>query len=158
MIEVDWCDAWAFCAWAGKSMCGAIGGGPAPASAAADPTVDAWYLACSGGAHTYPYGDTFDPARCNGPSAGHEGGAPAGTFAQCTGGVPGLSEMSGNLQEWEDSCGADAGTGDPCADRGGAWHHYDTQPGEQVRLRCDHRDTSPRGSRLDNLGIRCCAY
>src|SRR5438445_3243368 len=39
---VNWCQAYGFCAWAGKHLCGAPGGGPATSW-----TSSAYYLACS---------------------------------------------------------------------------------------------------------------
>lgn len=30
--HVDWCDAVAYCSWSGGRVCGAIGGGPGPAT------------------------------------------------------------------------------------------------------------------------------
>jgi len=49
---VDWCDAYAFCAWTGKQMCGRIGGGarsgaksaPAPSR---EPAKSQWTAACT---------------------------------------------------------------------------------------------------------------
>ncbi len=37
---IDWCDAYAFCAWAGKRLCGRIGGGPTALADLASANVD----------------------------------------------------------------------------------------------------------------------
>jgi hypothetical protein len=41
---VDWCDAWAYCAWAGKRLCGASFGRPIT-----DPSESVWRIACDSG-------------------------------------------------------------------------------------------------------------
>ena len=63
---VDWCDAYAFCRWAGKRMCGKIGGGPNAFSDYDKPNQSQWYRACSkAGAFRYPYGQDLDTKACN---------------------------------------------------------------------------------------------
>jgi len=44
---IDWCQASAYCKWAGKRLCGKIGGGATPLSDFASTTVDQWYKACT---------------------------------------------------------------------------------------------------------------
>jgi formylglycine-generating enzyme required for sulfatase activity len=64
---VDWCDAFAYCKWANKQLCGSITGGPASFDKANDANANSWYNACSAqGQLGWPYGTTFDPNRCNG--------------------------------------------------------------------------------------------
>ncbi len=72
---VDWCDAVAYCTWAKKQLCGAIGGAPLAPADANQAAKSAWYNACSAqGTKTYPYGAVaYDPARCNGDGAGVAG-------------------------------------------------------------------------------------
>lgn len=157
VIKVDWCDAWAYCKAVGKHLCGAIGGGAVNKNDASNAGVDAWYRACSlGGARVYPYEGAFDGTRCNGPTAGRSGPSPVGGFAKCEGASPGLFDMSGNVQEWEDSCDSSNGKTDRCADRGGGWIYYDASQ-EIERMKCTYRDTFTRDARVDNLGIRCCS-
>lgn len=60
---IDWCDAWAFCAWAGKRLCGRIGGGPNAPDTMDDPTKSQWFAACSkGGAQDFAYGPIRGPS------------------------------------------------------------------------------------------------
>ncbi len=155
---VDWCDAWAYCRWAGKQLCGSLTGESVPANNADNPDVDLWYRACSsGGATIYPWGDTFDGTKCNGPSAGKGDVVAVSSMPSCVGGLPGLFDMAGNVQEWVNSCsgtGASAG----CADRGAAFIIHDTSQPESERLKCAFRDTTARNIQADNNGIRCCSY
>src|SRR5262249_55529317 len=70
---VDWCDAWAFCRWAGKRMCGGIGGGRSNALAGSQDTMSQWTFACTNafdGRHFFPYGNDFDAQACNGLGKG----------------------------------------------------------------------------------------
>jgi formylglycine-generating enzyme required for sulfatase activity len=150
-VGLDWCDAFAYCAWAGKRLCGKIGGGSVPRFAALldDPASDQWFAACSGaGKKPYPYGPAYDKAACVGEAA--LGLQAAGTRASCVGGFSGLFDMSGNAWEWEDSCD-DAGN---CVNRGGAFQSSETA------LACAYAGTSyarPRTDRIGDTAFRCCS-
>jgi formylglycine-generating enzyme required for sulfatase activity len=64
---VDWCDAFAYCKWANKQLCGAITGGPVAFDKANQADAGAWYNACSGqGNRTWPYSTQFEKTKCNG--------------------------------------------------------------------------------------------
>jgi formylglycine-generating enzyme len=170
MSSVDWCDAYAYCAWAGKRLCGKIGGGPNPYDAVADPTQSEWFFACSRGGdgqHLYPYGLTFQPACAGGAGDAGDGGAEnVRSRSACEGGFEGLFDMSGNVAEWEDSCdpdggavsdidGSPAGSGDGCRTRGGSYAD------DALHLTC--RDVGiaqtprPRSRQTGRLGFRCCS-
>jgi formylglycine-generating enzyme required for sulfatase activity len=160
----NWCQAAAFCAWAGKRLCGRIDGGAFAFVDKATASVSEWYAACSAsGTRTFPYGSAFDPKACNG--LGNEAGSlvPVGSKATCQGGVPGLFDMSGNVGEWLDACEvgivSDAGpnAGDYCLQAGGDFASRDP-PNGLDNLRCDQPLTSiTRDSAECYWGIRCCA-
>jgi formylglycine-generating enzyme required for sulfatase activity len=121
--EVDWCDAYTFCDWAGKKLCGAMpgydGGAPTDASgdaadafshgmsvaAGRDGNVNAWAWACKGGERDliYPYGYRADASACN-SFASDWPMVPVASFPKCEGGYPGLFDMVGNAKEWIDEC------------------------------------------------------
>ena len=159
---VDWCDAYAYCVWKGKRLCGAIAGGANPVSSASDRLKDSWYNACSAeGANAWPYGSTYQALACDGADyTAANGGSPPtlrerddnGTIipSSCQGGASGLYHMSGNVAEWEDSCDANAGPTDSCLVRGGGYNSA------AAALRCDASATAARQATLADVGFRCC--
>jgi hypothetical protein len=127
---VDECEAYVYCRWAGKRLCGAVDGGPLRfenplnPDAAVDltqPKVDdreqnQWLHACAGPEGTvYPYGNDFEPDAC---VPGRPVGQPG-----CEGGYPGIFDFVGNDGEWIDSCrdlGCGHAGGPTCRDHGNA--------------------------------------
>ena len=151
IVGVDYCDARAFCEWAGKRLCGRIGGGETPFASFADARESQWYAACSaGGTRIFPYGNNYDGSACNGADFGRGTLAPAGT-PTCEGGFPGLFDMSGNAWEWEHACDGALGQSDKCRLRSGEW----TNP--SGFLRCDYGGFYiGRDFATQSIGIRCC--
>jgi len=151
VVCVNWCDARAYCAFAGKRLCGRVGGGAGNVGELTNASNDQWYRACSlAGTQTYPYGSTYEPV-CN--DLGHGTGAPVpvGSLAACVGGYPGLFDMSGNVVEWVDVCTATTGAMDNCYIRGSAFD--DDGAGSP----CTAASTQLRNSADDTKGFRCCS-
>lgn len=159
MVCIDWCDAYAFCAWAGKRLCGEVGGA---ANSFDNPNTpeSQWYRACSQDAmRAYPYGNVYDPSACVGsgyngdityePTKDHA--IDVRQAAGCEGGYPGLFDMSGNVAEWEDACGGQMGVDDLCLVRSGS---YASNPAE---LTCVNVTSHSRSSVAVERGFRCCA-
>src|SRR5205085_1833298 len=79
---VDWCDAYAYCKWAGKQLCGEIKGQGLDPALANSPDAGAWYNACSaGGAKDWPYGTIYGGGApgselCNGQGIGFPDSGP----------------------------------------------------------------------------------
>ncbi len=146
--HVDFCDARAYCAWAGKRLCGKLGGGALPEGA--DPADSEWFNACSSaGAFQYPYGNTFDESPCAVTGDYHA----VGSQPSCEGAVPGVFDLIGNVWEWEDSCAGDAASPETmnCSRRGGA---VATVPSSWD---CGNAGASARRQRQGDMGIRCCS-
>lgn len=153
---VDWCDAFAYCAWAGKRLCGSPSGGATPYNAISDPAVSAWFAACSNyGGQAYPYANSYDGAACNGEEfPGNPASVRAvATTTTCRGGAsPDIFDLSGNVWEWEDACDGATGTNDRCRIRGGGMRSL-------VNLMmCGGDNSLSRGNRsFDDVGFRCCS-
>ncbi|EYF08819.1 formylglycine-generating enzyme family protein [Chondromyces apiculatus] len=160
VTAIDWCDAYTYCKYAGKHLCGRIGGGTNPPGSHANASQSEWFSACSGqGVSAYPYGNTYSAGMCNGGSNGttlqrkRENPVPPEVdlppFPTCNGAVSTLYQMSGNASEWEDSCNA---TMTSCRVRGGS---VNTTSEDQIRCDADLMDDP-----LDNSdvyrGFRCC--
>ncbi len=138
---IDWCDARAFCAWAGKRLCGS--------RVDAFVTRDEWLVACSRDAtRTYPYGNQYDPNACNGDNRVGKT-TPVGSLPGCVGGYDGLFDMSGNVSEWTADCD-DAGV---CLHKGGG---YSTTDGA-TKIACAAFGGIGRMENYSSVGIRCCA-
>jgi hypothetical protein len=153
---VNYCDAYAFCTWAGKRLCGLIGGGGNTTDLGAlnDATKDQWFNACSrGGLRAYPYGDTYMTV-CN--DAAHAASKPidVGTSTGCVGGYDGIFDMSGNAVEWEDACSGSAGQADTCIIRSGAWD--DDNTGGNLTCASTSNALQTRNQADTTTGFRCC--
>jgi hypothetical protein len=163
VTHIDWCDAYAYCSYMGKHLCGRIGGGANSSADFATPTRSEWFNACSGqGVNEYPYSDVYDPTSC-------KVNAPDGELARkpvppnplpppssCEGGVTGLFHMSGNVAEWENSCAA----GGMCLVRGGSRASQpdedDEKNGTLKAAECDAFLTAARLTASADIGFRCC--
>ena len=107
----------------GKRLCGSIHGGHSDWSDYHDESVSQWFDACSsGGMNNYPYGgnpstgttDGYDSPSCVGgdrclTGCWYGGGLTlmGGSLEGCAStesGYQGVYDMSGNVDEWEDSC------------------------------------------------------
>jgi sulfatase modifying factor 1 len=144
---VDWCDAQAFCAWAGKRLCGRFGGGALTPEETTNPSASSWYFACSNdGKQEVPYGTSADGS-CN--SQGSNGAVErAGATKACAGAFPGLFDMVGNLAEWTDACAIIDGD-DRCYLQGGSYADSNES--------CKTTYTWVRTETDYDYGIRCCA-
>jgi formylglycine-generating enzyme required for sulfatase activity len=147
---VDFCDAYMYCSWAGKHLCGGPKGAALAGSGVSVASQDLWFAACTGGGQTiYPYGNTYDSTLCAGELKKGAGTVDVGTLPQCVGGVNGLYDMSGNVSEWIDSCAGIAAT-DPCIAHGG---DFGSPPPE---LQCDAGKKYPANAKDVFRGFRCC--
>lgn len=155
VTNVDWCDAYMYCKWAGKRLCGRIGGGATvdTNSEYINAGVSQWYRACSAnGTRVFPYGAVYNMTACNGLDLGVGGPVDAGSLPGCVGGSAGLFDMSGNVSEWEDACSTQTGTADNCLVRGGSYGDN-----AAASLQCDKRTANfTRGSMSADIGFRCC--
>jgi formylglycine-generating enzyme required for sulfatase activity len=101
VVYVDLADARAYARWAGKRL----------------PTELEWHRAAQGDdGRVWPWGNEFDPAKCNGSG---KGTLPVGSFPE--GRSPfGCDDMAGNVWEWTESERSDGHTRF-CIIRGGSW-------------------------------------
>jgi sulfatase modifying factor 1 len=152
--NVDWCDAWMFCAWAGKRLCGKIDGGGWSTSSTdwVDPALDQWSFACRGGSPgtNFPYGADYVAGECNDTGALMDDK----THLECAGPpTPAhfdfVWDMSGNVAEWVDACDDTAPF--HCQIRGG--YYASTAPDGYA---CDANNSVEVTTNADWVGFRCC--
>lgn len=160
-VCIDWCDAHAYCKAVGKRLCGRIGGGANDADDYANPNASQWHHACtSRGANSYPYGDSYDPVACNGldywpksqPPYKYKT-LPVGSLPTCQSNVAGFTgvfDLSGSVEEMEDSCGTEGDLEGWCNIRGGAF-------ASSSHLACSSGAMMPRDVSDATIGFRCCS-
>jgi hypothetical protein len=123
-------EATAACQRAGKRLC----------------HEDEWRAACQGpSAQAYPYGDTYQFGACNDyDGSSGRGLQPAGAYAACEGGLPGLFDLTGNAREWVVPDGLSA------AAAGGSFDDL------HAEAACASVVAQPAATRDDRVGFRCC--
>jgi len=148
MTSIDWCDAAAYCAWAGKHLCGRIGGGPIAFADIFVAEQSQWFVACGGGGF-HPN----DNPVCN-SSDGFRDIAPVATYPGCEGYFPGIFDMEGNVREWIDACDGNTGASDVCYVLGGSTLDAKSYCDE---VGVDAQDPWLRSTTTGYDGFRCCA-
>jgi len=133
VVGVSWDDARAYAIWAGKEL----------------PTSVQWERAARGGdGRAYPWGEAFDPARCNTREGGPGRTTPVGEYDQ---GVSprGCADMAGNVWEWLRDVPPSKKTEDQRTAAGGSWED------PQEHALCYYRRRLDRSTRDRKTGFRC---
>ena len=146
---VDWCDAYAYCQYVGKRLCGnAASGVPGAFTDTGVVARSEWLAACTkGGENAYPYGAQERPNACNTTGADDAGAIlDVGAKRFCEGGYTGVMDLVGNVAEWIDLCDQSQ-----CATMGGSYS-FPTSGIVACRTVAGHC----RLEAFADIGFRCC--
>ena len=141
---VDWCEAEAYCRWAGKRLCKV--GGP----------TDEWQIACSAGyTKEYPFDPEMPGGSCNYGQVSCSlgcGPRPAGQDKRCRPATDYPLDLGGNVEEWIDSCLTLGDGTNVCGHRGGSYLTVESM------LKCSFNLSEGFSDERDpRVGFRCCA-
>ncbi|MCU0658978.1 MAG: SUMF1/EgtB/PvdO family nonheme iron enzyme [Polyangiaceae bacterium] len=156
---VHWCDAYAYCQYAGKRLCGKVGGGSLAHKEAATPEAAQWYNACSQGGKTkFSYGSESDKNACFIETPKDNNSVPGvAEKPTCHGNVPpydAIYNLSGSLYEWQDACEKESGDGQNivCSVLGGTYNTVQ----DELSGSCQREALLDRASTGWGIGFRCC--
>lgn len=153
VVNVSWRSAVAYAAWLSERT-----GQRWRLASEAEWEKAARWDGATGTAREYPWGDAFDPIRCNTRESGQGGATPVGTYPN--GASPyGAQDMAGNVREWTSSLHVpypyQAGDGRERLDapgervlRGGSWFNF---AGD---ARAAYRDGRPPDDFTPAIGFR----
>jgi len=162
VVNVSWHEAVAYCDWLTQKL---RKSGALPADGTVRlPTEAEWEKAARGSEGLiYPWGNDFDPAKCNTSEGGKGGTTPVGAYSPEGDSPYGVADMVGNVWEWYSSLyksypyKPDDGRENLKADdnvarvlRGGAFYDVDWY------ARCAYRYGNYPGYRIRYLGFRVC--
>jgi hypothetical protein len=146
VVTVDYCDAWAYCHWAGKRLCAQVD----PQATGYDPlSASEMYFVCTGAGKdmnlAYAYGDTYDPDKCGDTESQ---AAPVKSHPDCHSAVyPQVFDLSANVGYWENMCSPGV-CRDTTPEGGGS---------ASDSHRCDNSNGDPITLQHPYIGIRCCS-
>jgi formylglycine-generating enzyme required for sulfatase activity len=159
IVGVSRADAMAYCKWLTEKM--AVQGSPHGAHGPFRlPSEAEWERAARGNdARIYPWGNDFDPWRCNTKESCKGGTTPVGSFSPSGDSPWGIVDMVGNVWEWTNSTlrsypydpndgREDVKSQDVCVIRGGAWYY------SHRLARCSSREGALPGYTSNSLGFR----
>jgi formylglycine-generating enzyme required for sulfatase activity len=142
VVLINWEDAKAFCAWAGKSL----------------PSEAQWEKAARGAnGKSYPWGNTWEAAKANTSESGVKQTAPSGSFKADVSEY-GVNDLAGNVSEWVEEWFAPY-PGNPMTNyeernkykilRGGSWDYAHSIANGY------HRQYALPQSQMAAIGFRC---
>ncbi len=148
VTSVDYCDAKAFCTWAGKRLCGPLV--PGKPWLGGDPLQSEWGFVCTNaGTRSWPHGDEATPGACAFQDNAPDGPVAVGSLPSCEGGIPGVFDMTGNVWEWIDLCESQEPRA--CYFQGGSYSSLHDV------WNCGSISGNVQYATASDIGFRCCA-